>query len=133
MAKISYQIILTVPGGPQANVLGDVAGDTYSKSDVEVPAQAGSVAGTKSVNIAAGDSEKIVLMAITTDKDSYSRDVEFKLDAGATATYQLLAPFVVVGSAATQLITTDPNTLVFTNKTAKAVKVEILMARNAVT
>ncbi len=132
MAKISYQMILTVPGGPQANVSGDVTGDTYSKSDVEVPAQAAGVPGTKSVNIAAGDSEKIVLMAITTDKDSYSKDVEFKLDAAATA-LQLVAPFVVVGSAATQLLTTDPNTLVFTNKTAKAVKVEILTARNAVT
>jgi hypothetical protein len=133
MAKISYQMILTVPGGPQANVSGDVTGDTYAKSDLEVPAQAGGVAGTKSINIAAGDPGKIVLMAITTDKDSYSKDVEFKLDAGAATTFQLVAPFVVVGSAAAQLITTDPETLVFTNKTAKAVKVEILTARNAVT
>jgi hypothetical protein len=132
MAKISYQMIVTVPGGPQANVAGDVEGDTYSKSEVEVPAQAGSTPGTKSVNIAAGGSDKIVLLAITTDKDSYSKDVEFRLDAAAPTAFKLLAPFVVIGSAAAQLIATDPNILVFTNKTAKIVKVEILTARNAV-
>lgn len=132
MAKISYQMTVTVPGGPQANVSGDIMGDTYSKSDVEVPAQVGAAAGTKSVNLAAGEADKIVLLAITTDKDSYSKDVEFKLDAAAPA-LTLVAPFVVVGSAAAQLITTDPDTLVFTNRTAKAVKIEILTARNAAT
>jgi hypothetical protein len=89
------------------------------------------VPGSASIALSAGDAKKIVAMAVTTDKDSYSKDVEFKLDAQGTA-LKLEAPFIVVGSAATQLITTDPDTLVFTNKTAKSVKIEILVARNAV-
>ncbi|MCC7173988.1 MAG: hypothetical protein IT159_02235 [Bryobacterales bacterium] len=132
MAKIAYQMTLTIPGGPQVNVSGNVNGDTYSKTDVEVPAQAGGTPGAKSVSVSAGAADKVVLLAITTDKGSYSEDVEFKLDSGAQDTLHLVAPFVVVGSAAAQLIRTDPNTMVFTNKTAVPVKIEILMARNAV-
>lgn len=134
MAKIAYQVSLAIPNGPKVGLAGDVEGDTYSKSEIEVPAQTPgppATPGELTLTLDAGAAEKIVLLLISTDKNAYSDDLEFKLDSAATKTYTLSAPFLVLGAAAAQMLDTALGTLEFTNKTTQPVKIEILVGRNA--
>ncbi len=131
MTTIAYQVSLAIPKGPQVSLLGEVEGDTYSKSEIEVPAN-----GTRTLNLQAGAPSKIALLLISTDKGSYSSKLTFKIkenDAANASEIPLQAPFLVLGAAATQLLGNDSVAIIeFTNNSAMPAKLEILVGRTAV-
>lgn len=140
MTKIAYQVSLAIPNGPQVSLLGEVEGDTYSKSEIEVPAITGTTAGTITLNIQAGAPSNIVLLLISTDKGSYSDDdkkLKFKIKKDATDTTAteilLKAPFLVLGAAATSLLDASSVAIIeFTNESKNPARIEILVGRDAV-
>lgn len=73
---------------------------------------------------AAGKVHILVLQA-----SSYDEDLTFSADGGTTS-FSLLGPLVLIGNGAVELLADAPQALRFSNATALAVTVDILVGRD---
>jgi len=130
MASLKYRINAEFSIGPSLAAQGMIEVEGCNVVQVDIPAAPAAGAATPVAVELGTDKGEISFLTVSLAAGEYSDDLTYKVDGSSTVT-PLDGPLFLVGAGAVSLLGAPPKKLTFTNGGPGAVKVHVLVGRDA--